>query len=250
MTHLELQDDGVMDAHTARLPHQAESRLLQALLLCGAASSLLYAATDVLGGIRYGGYSFASQAISELAAFGAPSKSLVDPLFRLYGVLALAFATGVVQSGARGGRAMRITGVMLIGYALTGLLAPASSAMHRRGTATVATDLPHLVLTGLIVVWLLLAIIAGAMALGRRFRIYSFVTLLTAIVFGAATIPYAERLGAGKPTTGLGVIERIDVYSMMLWLAVLSVALVRRRHDSEDVVVPLSDVESSRTIQV
>jgi hypothetical protein len=59
------------------------------------------AATDVLGGMRYEGYSFTSQAISELMATGAPSEAFVDPLFITYGVLALAFSVGVRRERGR-----------------------------------------------------------------------------------------------------------------------------------------------------
>ena len=38
----------------------------------------------------------------------------------------------------------------------------------------------------------------GAFALGRGFRIYSFATLLTVIVSGALTVPYAARLAAAR----------------------------------------------------
>jgi hypothetical protein len=53
----------------------------KALLVSGILSSLLYVAIDVLGGMRYEGYSFTSQAISELMATGAPSEAFVDALF-------------------------------------------------------------------------------------------------------------------------------------------------------------------------
>ena len=69
------------------------------LLVCGILSSLLYVATDVLGGMRYPGYSFTSQAVSELMAIGAPSEAFVDPLFIAYGVLVLAFGVGVLREG-------------------------------------------------------------------------------------------------------------------------------------------------------
>ena len=47
----------------------------RALLLGGVVSSALYVATDILGGLRYEGYSFTSQVISELMARGAPSST-------------------------------------------------------------------------------------------------------------------------------------------------------------------------------
>jgi len=85
-----------------------------------------------------------------------------------------------------------------------------------------------MMLTGVLVLLLLLAIGFGAFALGRRFRVYSFGTLLTLVVFGALTARYAARLAAGQPTPGLGILERINIYASLLWVAVLATALLRR----------------------
>src|SRR5688500_7346091 len=78
-------------------PVQSTIMVRQIVLACGLLSSLLYIATDIAGGLRYEGYSFWSQAISELAAVGAPSQPFVVPLFLAYGVLALAFGIGVFR---------------------------------------------------------------------------------------------------------------------------------------------------------
>lgn len=198
------------------------------LLACGILSPLVYVATDVLGGMRYPGYSFASQAVSELMAVGAPSEAFVDPLFITYGVLALAFGVGVFREGVRRSRALRIVGALLIGSAAVGFAGPTLFEMHQRGGGSLASDTPHIILTGVLVVLSLLATGFGAFALGKRFRVYSFATLLTVIVLGALSAPYGARLAAGEPTPGFGIVERILIYSSLLWVAVLAVALWRR----------------------
>jgi CubicO group peptidase (beta-lactamase class C family) len=212
----------------------------KALLLCGILSSILYVATDVLGGMRYEGYSFTSQAISELMATGAPSEAFVDPLFLTYGVLALAFGVGVSREGVGRSRALRTTGALLVGYAALGLAGPTLFEMNRRGAASLQSDAPHIILTGGLVLLTLLAIGFGAAALGNRFRIYSFATLVTVVVFGALTAPYGARLAAGMPTPGFGILERISIYSTMLWLAVLAVALLRRPDTSAHRSAPMT----------
>ena len=213
-------------------PSRTQSTVRVILLGCGIASTLLYAATDFLGGMRYEGYSFASQAISELGAIGAPSKPFVDPLFMIYQLLALAFGVGVFLEAGNRNRRLRITGAMLIAYGAIGLSTTfiadsVSFAMHERGTGSLSTDAPHIILTGVLVLFLLLAIGFGAFAFGKAFRIYSFATLVTVIAFIALTVPYAPQIAAGEPTPGAGIIERINVYSAFLWIAVLSVALLR-----------------------
>jgi hypothetical membrane protein len=217
-------------------PARSRSLAREALLVCGILSSLLYVATDMVGGLRYEGYSFTSQAISELMATGAPSEPFVDPLFITYGVLALAFAVGVFREGAGQSRALRIAGALLIGYALAGFTGPTLFEMHPRGSASPGGDTPHIILTGVLVLLTLLAIVFAAFALGKRFRMYSFATLAVLIVFGALTAPFGARLAAGQPTPGFGILERINIYSSQLWIAVLATALVRRpaQHDAKE----------------
>jgi hypothetical membrane protein len=204
----------------------------QLLLGCGVLSSLLYVVTDVIGGLSYEGYSFTSQAISELMAVGAPSEAIVDPLFLTYGVLALAFGVGVLREGAGRTRALRISGALLVGYAAMGFTGPILFEMHQRGTSGLEGDTPHIILTALLVLLQLLAIGFAAFALGKRFRVYSFATLAMLIVLGALSAPYGARLAAGQPTPGFGIIERILIYSSLMWMTVFAIVLVRHRAPS------------------
>jgi hypothetical protein len=126
---------------------------------------------------------------------------------------------------------LRVTGALLIAYAAIGFSGPTFFEMDKRGAGSLAGDTPHIILTGVLVLLLLFAIGVGAFALGARFRVYSLATLLTIIVLGAMTAPYAARLAAGQPTPGFGIVERIHVYASLLWVAVLAVALVRGPRD-------------------
>ena len=50
------------------------------LLICGIVSSVWYVVTDVIGTLRYPGYSYADQWFSELTAQGAPTRPLMIAL--------------------------------------------------------------------------------------------------------------------------------------------------------------------------
>lgn len=206
----------------------SSSMVRQVLLWCGIFSSLLYAATDVLGGLRYEGYSFTSQVISELMAVGAPSETFVDPLFIFYGLLAVAFGIGVFQEGAGRSR-LRIAGALLITYAIIGFTGPLFFEMNQRGAVGAGSDLSHIVVTAALVLLLLLSVGFGANAFGKRFRAYSLATLLIVIGFGAVSASFGARLAAGQPTPGFGIIERIHIYAFLLWVAVFAIAFLRRR---------------------
>ena len=198
--------------------------LRKSLLVCGVLSSLLYIGIDALAALRYGKYhSYVSQAISELGAVGAPTKELVDPLFLAYGVLLIAFGV-VVWTSAGPTRSLRVIGALLVGIAVVGLVTP---PMYLRGTGNVSSDLPHIVLTGVIVLFILSAIGFGASLYGRRWRLYSFATLMTLLATGAWTGFEGSRLAAGQPTPWLGIGERINIGAYLLWVLVLSISLMR-----------------------
>jgi hypothetical protein len=101
---------------------QKGRRMLRKILLgCGIVSSVLYDFSDVLGTLRYPGYSYADQTFSELTAQGAPTRPLMVALNGIpYGVLVAAFAVGLWTS-AGPKRAARITGATLLGYAAFGM---------------------------------------------------------------------------------------------------------------------------------
>jgi hypothetical protein len=71
------------------------------LLLCGVLSPLLYAVADALAGMRWEGYSFRDQTISELGAIGAPSRPLFSILLIPVYLLLVAFGAGEIMSAVQ-----------------------------------------------------------------------------------------------------------------------------------------------------
>jgi amino acid transporter len=201
------------------------------LLICGIVSSVLYVGSDILAAMRWEGYSYASQSVSELMAIGAPTRPLLVAFFIPYNVLVTAFGMGVWASRGRK-RALRVTGILLVAYGAVGLVG-LFSPMHLRGAARSATDLMHIVFTGAIVLLILLYIGFGAGADGKWFRVYSIGTILTLVVFGGLAGMQGPRVAAQLPTPWLGVMERVNIYSSMLWVLVLAIVLLRaeKRYD-------------------
>ena len=199
--------------------------LRRVLLACGVASSLLYVGADLLAAARYPDYhSFTSQAISELTAVGAPSKGLVEPMLIAYDLLIIAFGIGVRASGRE---RMRVVGGLLVAIGVLGLALMPFTPMRMRGTGSLETDAPHIAATAAIVLCILLTVGLGASSLGRRFRLYSYATLLTLLVFGTWTSLEAGRLAAGQPTPWLGAAERVHIGAYLAWVVVLAVTLWR-----------------------
>ena len=196
----------------------------KALLACGILASLLYVGTDILAAMRYEGYSYTDQTVSELFAIGSPTRPLAVSLFNVHGALQIAFALGVWMS-ASGKRNLRITAGLLVGIGLVDVVA-AFFPMHMRGTELTLTDTMHKVLTVVIVLVMLPAIGFGAAAFGKRFRLYSIATVVILLVSGAWAGLDAPRIEANLPTPWVGVRERISIYGYMLWVTVLAIALL------------------------
>jgi hypothetical protein len=43
---------------------------------------------------------------------------------------------------------------------------------------------------------------------------------------GPSAVPYGVRIAAGQPTPGFGIIERVNIYASLLWIAVLAIAVL------------------------
>lgn len=201
------------------------------LLFCGILSSLLYVAMNIVGAMRFEGYSSISQTISELSAIGASTRPLWISLGIAYDVLIIAFAWGVWRT-ASGSRALRAMGGLLLAYGVIGFAWP-FAPMHLRealaaGGGTIE-DTMHIILGMVTVFFALVAIGFGAAAFGRRFRLYSIATILILLVFGALTGLDGPRIAANLPTPWVGLWERIDIAAFMLWFVVLAIVLLRAR---------------------
>lgn len=202
------------------------STLRKVWLACGVLSSLFYAGMDVLAGTRWQHYSWLSQEFSRLSAVGAPSRSVILALSPVYTLLMVAFGLGVWWSAGRK-RAIRVIGGSLVVYALVSLVWPQFFPEDLTMAVNALTNTMHIVLTVVTVVTWLLILGFATSAFGKWFRIYSIVTLLMVIGFGASTGPQAAAMVAGQPTPWLGLTERLNIYSFMLWVVVLAINLWR-----------------------
>ena len=208
--------------------------IAKVLLVCGILSSLVYVGTDILASLLYEGYSYTDQAISELSAIGAPTRPLWVAMGFLYNPLMIAFGVGVwLSAGPK--RSLRVAGILLVVYGALGLTAPLFP-MNLREAEKTLTDTMHIIGTSLTVLLIVLFIGFGSGARGKWFCLYSILTILITLAFGALTGMQGSRVGAGLPTPWLGVLERVCVYSPMLWVLVLAVVLLRAQEPCSPMV--------------
>jgi hypothetical protein len=200
-----------------------QARATRLLLVCGILAPLVFVGTDVLAGLLYPGYSFASQAVSELFAIDAPTSALVVPLFSLASILSLAFAFGVWRSGDR--RMLRLAAVMFAGSAVNGLILWNFFPMHMRGVARTFTDTMHLALA--VNPFVLLSLVFVVAAFRNWLRFYTVATIVVLIAVAGVSFSYAPALDANLPTPWVGLTERIAQWTYDVWQVVLAIVCIR-----------------------
>ncbi len=206
----------------------------KALLMCGLAYSVSFVVvSDLFAGLLYRSYDHLDQTISELSARGAPTRPLIAAFTPVWSGLLVAFGIGVLRA-ANGKRPLQAAGGLLIAHgvvSLQWLWFPMTARGANITGSTRWSDVGHLVLVAWSGLFALAEIGCGAAALNRCFRVYSIMTVVTALVFGALTSTQAANLVDRKSTPLMGVYERVSVGAWLLWIAVLSVILARGRDD-------------------
>ena len=206
------------------------------LLFCGLAAPLLYTATVIFGAAIRPGYSHIQYAISELAAAGAPNKSLIDTLFSIYNLLVMAFAVGMFSLAAHH-RDYSVKGSGLWGAALVGLVGLSGFAMFffpqdPTGTALTFGSTLHMVFAGVAS----LGSIAAVLVTGfwfksnpgmRPYWIYSLVSSLVILVSGGLT-----AAGISNGVAYFGLLERVTIGTLELWFVIVSNKLLRQEQSA------------------
>lgn len=205
------------------------------LLRCGILSSLLYVAMNIFIPMGFAGYSSVSQTVSELSAVDAPTRPVWVGWAMLYTLLVLAFGWGVLQSAGQN-RRLWIVGMAMLGTGVLDMLWP-FAPMHRREVLAAGgetlSDTMHIAIAVATVVLMMLMVGFGAAALGKRFRIFSIVSMAFIIVFGALIGMDGPRVSKNLPTPFAGVWERINIGVFLLWVVVLGVALLQANKKPE-----------------
>lgn len=219
------KSESLFEINSGKTVNQGQRK---ALLLCGILASLLYIAMNLFIPMLYPEYHVASETVSELSAIGAPTRPLWFVLGILYTLLVAAFGLGIVQSSGEN-RALRFLGILMI---ISGIIGLAWSPMHQREVIAAGgetfTDTWHIIMSAITVFLMMLMIGFGAAGLGKGFRIYSIASMVIFIVFGILTSLEAPGISTNGPTPMIGVWERINIGTYMLWMIVLAVILRRK----------------------
>jgi hypothetical protein len=195
------------------------------LLACGVFASVLYVLADVIAWQRYPEYNPVSQVFSELLAAGAPTRLLMIGVVGIpYNLLIVALSTGVWIAGVHPRRS-RLIAVLLLMYALSSFAGGMFFNMDMRGTAATPRGALHPLATGVMSIFILLSVAFAATLHGKKFGVYSVLTLVTLVVFGILVSVQAPQLAANQPAPFIGLLERVNIYAWMVWVAVFAISL-------------------------
>lgn len=165
---------------------------LRFMLLCGVFSSLLYVATDFIASGWYEGYSIIDQNYSELLATGAPTRSMMLLVSIAYNLLLAIFAVGIWKLD-NPKRITRLTSVAITAYAIFSMITPSFFQMDMRGAEITSRGSLHGPMTAVMSLFILLSIAFGAFMLGKKFRIYSIITIVINCFW------YCDKLAGSPP---------------------------------------------------
>ena len=200
-------------------------KLLKIISLFGVVGVVFYFMHVIFGGIFYEGYNPISQAISDLTAINSPSKSIASIFSFLYGVFNVTFCI-VLYFYLKGKISKLITigscfflvmsFISFIGYTLF----PLSEA----GYAGTFQDKMHMLVTVFVVIFTIIAIILFCIGFLKtsNYKCLGIVSLITFVLLllGAMLINIL-------PKEYFGIAERINVYSIVVYIGILSIWLYK-----------------------
>ena len=202
--------------------------VLKILLLCGVVASILYLATDIVTAtFLYPGYDYTSQQVSELSAIGAPTRNLWLMMTIIYDTLVIGFSVGVWMS-ANDKKSLQAISILLVIFSIIGLVWGFFAPMHQRGTVELntETDVLHIAFAMLQLLVMILFIGIGSTAGGKRFKYYSYLSIIAMLVFGAIVTQQINAIASGQKTPWMGLFERVSVYAPIVWIIVFALIIM------------------------
>lgn len=211
--------------------------LLRILSLTGLLGVIAYTAHVILGGILWKEYNPVSQSISELTGNGAPNAAFLTIFTTIYGILVVIFSVCVyLRFRSMKVRNAALTGaVLLIIMEATSLIGYWLFPLNQQQGVTLMDfqNIMHLVVTAVVVICTIFSgyfIGIGLRKSGHKgIGLFIIICSIIITVFGAFT---PISMGAGLPVSGLA--ERINIFSLQLWIAVLSVYLFVKADNTEE----------------
>lgn len=200
----------------------------------GLFGSIIFLLNDIIGSIITPGFNPIVNAVSELTQAGSENAVLLSSLFLIAAIMLMVFGIGLFAHYKFGQTKLIFFGgifIILLGLfsALSGTIFPMDPF---DGEATFAGNM-HIILTGLNIILIVLAIPMIGIGLNKinqwkSFRLYSIVTVLIMVIFGAST-----SFLIMNDIEMLGLFERITIFAYQLWIFILAFMLIKNPSKSK-----------------
>ena len=196
---------------------------IRVLGIFGALAPIIYLIATVIGGFLWVGYSHYSETVSTLTSSGAPNQIILTPLFACYNLFVVLLAVGL-YFGLRGSKP-RFGSIFLALAGAAGLILFWFAQDYPQGSPTTFTGTMHIAIAGIIAFASLASMLSYGLTLRKipnwnRVARFCLLWLPVAIVLGG--------FGAVSITTSYaGLAERLSIGSILLWIEIMSIALIR-----------------------
>ena len=193
----------------------------------GILGPIVFLLNDIIGSIITQGYNPIINAVSELTQAGSEYICLLGSLFFISAIMLSVFGIGVVTHYmCRNSELLLLGGIFIIFLGLFSALSGTIFPMDPFNAETTFAGRMHIILTGLNIILIVLAIPMIGIGFYRThqwksFRLYSIISVLIMLVFGASTAVLMTN-----DIKLLGLFERITIYSYQLWIFVLANKLI------------------------
>lgn len=195
--------------------------------LSGAVGILLYFAHVFIGGALWQGYNPITQTISELTGSGAPNAGFLRVLTTAYGILVViySFCMYFIFKKWQLHKVARIGAILLIIMEVTSLVGYGLFPIDMSKSTASFQNLMHIVVTVVVVVATLGSVYCIAIGLKKSpgHKKLGVFILVCAVIITAAGLMTPVSMANTLPIAGL--IERINIFTLQIWLFVSSIYL-------------------------
>lgn len=208
------------------MEEKMKKTLINFLGLMGVISLLSYTAAVVFSPLAYPGYDWMSQAVSDLSAANAPSKTLWERLAALYGVCGIVSITTVcVFIQGKLNKAIRIGMYLFAAMNYISNVGYAMFPLSNSGNAGAFQDVIHIYVITPLVVLLSIVSLVFIMVGGYRDKKHLYLAVCATI---ALSLMFLGAIGTGiVPKEFFGIPERFSVFAATGFNAVLGICLFK-----------------------
>jgi len=197
-----------------------KNKIVKLIPLLGIFSVILYFLHVILGEIFYEGYNPLAQAISDLTALNSPSKNIAGLFSMLYGICSVIFSIGFfTYLRNKINKAITVSSFIFCLMNTISFFGYTFFPLSEAGYAGTFQDKMHVIVTVLVVLFTVISIILYSIGFLKadKYKYLGIISICTFVLLIAGVM-----LLNILPKELLGLAERINVYSIVIYTGILS----------------------------